>query len=132
MLPTPPIMLKVPYSSLYLLFGPLKWAQLFTTYLYLIRRPAERIVGALVFVHFSLWWGLHLHVEMISYNVNGHLYPWSSSCGLGLYQKSTQNPSKGRRKIRIGPWWRMVDTLHSISNQKMFSLWALPHQSEHH
>ena len=52
MLPTPPIMLKT--SSL--LFGPLKWAQLFTTYLYLIRRPKGRIVGVTVYAQL-LWWG---------------------------------------------------------------------------
>jgi len=45
MIYTPPIMLNAHYSSLSLLFGTLKKAQI----IYLVRRPKERIVGVLVY-----------------------------------------------------------------------------------
>jgi len=53
MLATHPIMLKVPYSNLSLLFVPRREPKLFTTYLYLIRRPKGRIVGVLVMLSSS-------------------------------------------------------------------------------
>ena len=63
-------MLKVPYFSLHLLFGPPKWAQLFTTYSNHLRRLAGRTLGALVYSFFFCWcflegwWGPTLYVEM--------------------------------------------------------------------
>jgi len=47
-----------------------------------LSRPAGRTWDALVFIHFSLWWGLHLNVDMTFHSV----HPWSSSCCLSLYQ----------------------------------------------
>jgi len=55
MLPTPPIMLKVPYSSLYLLFGPLKWAQFIYITFLLWKRPEGRTFAILVYNFFFRW-----------------------------------------------------------------------------
>ena len=54
MIPTPPIMLKAPYSSLSLLFGPLKLTQIIYNIFYLLKRPEGRTVGVPVYAHF-LW-----------------------------------------------------------------------------
>ena len=66
-----------------------------------LRRAAWRTWDALVFVHFSLWWGLHLNVEMTFHSV----HPWSSSCCLGLYhQRIGHSKFVGKRWLVVGNW----------------------------
>jgi len=49
MIPTPPIMLKTPYSRLSLLFEPLIEPKIIYNIFYLLRKPKGRTVGDLVY-----------------------------------------------------------------------------------
>jgi len=69
MIPTPLIMLKAPYSSISLLFGPLKWAQfIYITFLLWKRlegKTSDILVIASSFADaFSSFGGVDLYTEM--------------------------------------------------------------------
>ena len=106
MLPTLPIMLKVPYSSLYLLFGTLKWAQFIYITFLLWKRPEGRISDILIYSFFfswcflKVWWGPTLYIEMTDLFVRWLICPLSFVGYFGLLNQVVFNVLKNPNPLK--------------------------------